>query len=184
MRVTNIILSSMFTKYPSTGDFLCDLGIAACSYSPVKILVVEGVQEGMCSSGDLQIGVAFVVAVEEFKRAQRFANFKTNELNTIEGQGGQVSGWCAIFHSPSLVGCNLSISPICIWFSCIGRWQLLSTSPYEHEVWGEGVYTHSLYRLGDRIPDWVCLQIAAYCSSVVVNVVFIDCPIAVLLGSK
>lgn len=46
----------------------------------------------MCSSGDLWTGVTFVVAVEEFKRAQRFANFKTNELNTVEGQGGQVSG--------------------------------------------------------------------------------------------
>ena len=49
-------------------------------------------QAGMCSSIDLWTGVTFVVAVEEFKRAQRFANFKTNELNTVEGQGGQVSG--------------------------------------------------------------------------------------------
>jgi len=68
-----------------------------------------------------EMRVVLPLTVEEFKRAQRFANFKTNELNTVEGQGGQ----------------------------------LLSTSPYEHEVWGEGVYTHSLYRLGDRIPDWV-----------------------------
>ena len=28
--------------------------------------------------------------VEEFKRGQRYSNFKTNELNTSEGQGGQV----------------------------------------------------------------------------------------------
>ena len=63
-------------------------------------------------------------------------------------------------------------------------WQLLSTSPYEHEVWGEGVYTHSLYRLGDRIPDWVCNQIAVCCSSVLLNAVFIDCLIAVLLVSN
>ncbi|KAG0572959.1 hypothetical protein KC19_VG137700, partial [Ceratodon purpureus] len=59
--------------------------------------------------------------VEEFKRGQHFANFKTNELNTSEGQGGP----------------------------------LLSTLPYENETWGEGIYTHSLYRLGDRLPDWV-----------------------------
>jgi hypothetical protein len=65
-----------------------------------------------CTSGD---------AVEEFRRAQRYANFKTNELNISESQGGQ----------------------------------LLSSLPYEHDVWGEGQYTHSLYRLGDRLPDWV-----------------------------
>uniref|UniRef100_A0A7I4ACI1 C2H2-type domain-containing protein n=1 Tax=Physcomitrium patens TaxID=3218 RepID=A0A7I4ACI1_PHYPA len=68
-----------------------------------------------------EMRVVLPLTVEEFRRGQRFANFKTNELNTSEGQGGQ----------------------------------LLSTLPYEHETWGEGIYTHSLYRLGDRLPDWV-----------------------------
>ncbi|KAG0592999.1 hypothetical protein KC19_1G296900 [Ceratodon purpureus] len=68
-----------------------------------------------------EMRVVLPLTVEEFKRGQRFANFKTNELNTSEGQGGQ----------------------------------LLSTLPYENETWGEGIYTHSLYRLGDRLPDWV-----------------------------
>jgi hypothetical protein len=69
-----------------------------------------------------EIRVVLPMTVEEFKRGQRYANWKTNEYNTKEGQGGQ----------------------------------LLSSVPYEHEVWGEGIYTHSLYRLGDRLPDWVC----------------------------
>lgn len=139
----------------------------------------------MCSSGDLWTGVTFVVAVEEFKRAQRFANFKTNELNTVEGQGGQVSGCYVQFFiaHPWLVIIYQSLQLVSDFF-CTGSWQLLSTSPYEHEVWGEGVYTHSLYRLGDRIPDWVRNQIAAYCSSLILDVVFIDRPIAVLLVSK
>ncbi|KAG0620131.1 hypothetical protein M758_4G191500 [Ceratodon purpureus] len=68
-----------------------------------------------------EMRVVLPLTVEEFRRGQRFANFKTNEQNTSEGQGGQ----------------------------------LLSTLPYEHEIWGEGIYTHSLYRLGDRLPDWV-----------------------------
>ncbi|KAH9532976.1 hypothetical protein CY35_18G027300 [Sphagnum magellanicum] len=68
-----------------------------------------------------EIRVVLPMTVEEFKRGQRYANWKTNEYNTKEGQGGQ----------------------------------LLSSVPYEHEVWGEGIYTHSLYRLGDRLPDWV-----------------------------
>ncbi|XP_073389143.1 uncharacterized protein [Physcomitrium patens] len=68
-----------------------------------------------------EMRVLLPMTVNEFKRGQRFSNFKTNELNTSEGQGGQ----------------------------------LLSTLPYENEIWGEGIYTHSLYRLGDRLPDWV-----------------------------
>ncbi|CAM6047633.1 unnamed protein product [Sphagnum compactum] len=68
-----------------------------------------------------ELRVVLPMTVEEFRRAQRYANFKTNELNISESQGGQ----------------------------------LLSILPYEHDVWGEGQYTHSLYRLGDRLPDWV-----------------------------
>ncbi|KAL3683331.1 hypothetical protein R1sor_001353 [Riccia sorocarpa] len=68
-----------------------------------------------------EMRVPLPITVEEFKRGQRYANWKTNEANTTEGQGGQI----------------------------------VSTSPYVSEVYGEGIFTHSLYRLGDRIPDWV-----------------------------
>ncbi|CAI5501439.1 unnamed protein product [Closterium sp. Naga37s-1] len=33
--------------------------------------------------------------------------------------------------------------------------QLLSSTPYYHEQHGEGLFTHSLFRLGNRLPDWV-----------------------------
>jgi hypothetical protein len=72
-----------------------------------------------------ELRVVLPMTVEEFRRAQRYANFKTNELNISESQGGQ----------------------------------LLSSLPYEHDVWGEGQYTHTLYRLGDRLPDWVHLSL-------------------------
>ncbi|KAL2611906.1 hypothetical protein R1flu_023598 [Riccia fluitans] len=68
-----------------------------------------------------EMRVPLPITVEDFKRGQRYANWKTNEANTTEGQGGQ----------------------------------LVSTSPYVSEAYGEGVFTHSLYRLGDRLPDWV-----------------------------
>ncbi|CAI5980520.1 unnamed protein product [Closterium sp. NIES-65] len=60
-------------------------------------------------------------AVEEFKRGQRYANWRTNEDATEPGQGGT----------------------------------LLSSTPYYHEQHGEGLFTHSLFRLGNRLPDWV-----------------------------
>ncbi|BFI39688.1 hypothetical protein MPTK2_7g02200 [Marchantia polymorpha subsp. ruderalis] len=68
-----------------------------------------------------EMRIPLPITVEEFKRGQRYGNWKTNEANTTEGQGGQ----------------------------------LVSTSPYVSEVYGEGIFTHSLYRLGDRLPDWV-----------------------------
>ncbi|CAI5506989.1 unnamed protein product, partial [Closterium sp. Naga37s-1] len=58
---------------------------------------------------------------EEFKRGQRYANWRTNEDATEPGQGGT----------------------------------LLSSTPYYHEQHGEGLFTHSLFRLGNRLPDWV-----------------------------
>jgi hypothetical protein len=93
--------------------------------------------------------------VEEFRRAQRYANFKTNELNISESQGGQVRLQTATLLPLS---CFLYLSSP---FGCLcgllvaGGEQLLSSLPYEHDVWGEGQYTHTLYRLGDRLPDWV-----------------------------
>ena len=33
--------------------------------------------------------------------------------------------------------------------------QLLSSTPIYDDVYGEGVFTHSLYRLGNRLPEWV-----------------------------
>ncbi len=103
-----------------------------------------------CTSGD---------AVEEFRRAQRYANFKTNELNISESQGGQVRlrtetllpSSCFLYLS-SPVGCSCGLL-------MAGGEQLLSSMPYEHDVWGEGQYTHTLYRLGDRLPDWVHLSL-------------------------
>ncbi|CAM6107311.1 unnamed protein product [Calypogeia fissa] len=68
-----------------------------------------------------EMRVPLPMTVEEFRRGQRYANWKTNEANTTEGQGGQ----------------------------------LVSSAPYVNEIWGQGFFTHSLFRLGDRLPDWV-----------------------------
>lgn len=68
-----------------------------------------------------EIRIVMPFTVEEFKRGQRYGNWKTNENAQEPGQGGT----------------------------------LLSSTPYYHEVYGEGMFTHSLFRLGNRLPDWV-----------------------------
>ncbi|CAM6098589.1 unnamed protein product [Calypogeia fissa] len=74
-----------------------------------------------------EMRVPLPMTVKEFKKGQRYANWKTNEANTTEGQGGQ----------------------------------LLATAPHFDEIWGHGVFTHNLYRLGDRLPDWVTRLVPA-----------------------
>lgn len=39
--------------------------------------------------------------------------------------------------------------------------QLLSTSTFYDERYGEGTFSHSVYRLGDRLPDWVTKLVPA-----------------------
>ncbi|GJP43457.1 hypothetical protein CLOM_g2916 [Closterium sp. NIES-68] len=68
-----------------------------------------------------ELRIVLPFTLEEFKRGQRYANWKTNEDATEPGQGGT----------------------------------LLSSAPYYHEQHGEGLFTHSLFRLGNRLPDWV-----------------------------
>lgn len=68
-----------------------------------------------------EIRIVMPFTVEEFKRGQRYGNWKTNENAQEPGQGGT----------------------------------LLSSTPYYHEVYGEGMFTHSLFRLGNRLPEWV-----------------------------
>ncbi|GJP71243.1 hypothetical protein CLOP_g2097, partial [Closterium sp. NIES-67] len=67
-----------------------------------------------------ELRIVLPFTLEEFKRGQRYANWKTNEDATEPGQGGT----------------------------------LLSSAPYYHEQHGEGLFTHSLFRLGNRLPDW------------------------------
>ncbi|CAI5476982.1 unnamed protein product [Closterium sp. Yama58-4] len=68
-----------------------------------------------------ELRIVLPFTLEEFKRGQRYANWRTNEDATEPGQGGT----------------------------------LLSSTPYYHEQHGEGLFTHSLFRLGNRLPDWV-----------------------------
>jgi hypothetical protein len=39
--------------------------------------------------------------------------------------------------------------------------QLLTTSTFYDERYGEGTFSHSVYRLGDRLPDWVTKLVPA-----------------------
>ncbi|CAI6004926.1 unnamed protein product [Closterium sp. NIES-64] len=127
-------------------------------------------------------------AVEEFKRGQRYANWRTNEDATEPGQGGTVSALPSALPAlpllpapPSLLlplllalecraipllctqyphnRCSppppISLSPSSPYISPLSRPQLLSSTPYYHEQHGEGLFTHSLFRLGNRLPDWV-----------------------------
>ncbi|CAI5468949.1 unnamed protein product [Closterium sp. Yama58-4] len=68
-----------------------------------------------------ELRIVLPFTLDEFKRGQRYANWRTNEDATEPGQGGT----------------------------------LLSSTPYYHEQHGEGLFTHSLFRLGNRLPDWV-----------------------------
>ncbi|CAI5932716.1 unnamed protein product [Closterium sp. NIES-65] len=135
-------------------------------------------------------------AVEEFKRGQRYANWRTNEDATEPGQGGTVSALpsalpalpllpappslllplllalecraiplLCVFSNGASTRCSqlshtplFSPSPSSTRFEFTTgrpRHSLLSSTPYYHEQHGEGLFTHSLFRLGNRLPDWV-----------------------------